>query len=103
MPVTKSAKKKLKQDKKRELRNQKLKKILKNSIKVAKKKLTEENLRKAFKAIDKAAKANIIHSNKAARIKSNLSKRMPKKQIKEVVSKKKTHPKKTAKKSLIIL
>jgi len=77
MPVTKSAKKKLKQDKKRTLRNNELKNLFKNSVKTAKRKPTSENLRKAFKAIDKTAKANIIHRNKAARIKSNLSKKTP--------------------------
>ena len=69
MPVTKSARKKLRKDKKRELRNKKLKNLLKKSIKEAK--------RETISLADKAAKKNIIHKNKAARIKSSLAKTTP--------------------------
>lgn len=74
MPILKHAKKKLKQDKKRTIRN----KLVKNTFKLAVKKAkTEKNAKTvsgAFKAIDKAVKKNLIHKNKAARMKSSLSK-----------------------------
>jgi small subunit ribosomal protein S20 len=74
MPVTKSARKKLRKDKKRELANKKLKNLLKKSIKTAKKDPKYKNIQEAISLIDKAAKKNIIHKNKAARIKSSLAK-----------------------------
>ena len=48
------------------------KKILK-LVSAGNKKEAAEMLPEAFKAIDKAAKKNIIHANKAARVKSRLS------------------------------
>ncbi|MFH1186870.1 MAG: 30S ribosomal protein S20 [Candidatus Levyibacteriota bacterium] len=74
MPVIKSAKKKLRKDKKRTQQNKELKALFKNTLIKATKKPTEENLRKTIKAIDKLAKKNIIHKNKAARLKSKLAK-----------------------------
>ena len=74
MPVTKSAKKKLRQDKKRTEINKKMKNLLKNVIKEAKKLPSLKTISKAAKIADKAAKLNIIHKKKAARLKSSLSK-----------------------------
>ena len=74
MPVTKSAKKKLRKDTKREKANQKLHLSLKKALKKSKSNLSAKNLADVTKIIDKAAKKNIIHRNKAARIKSKLSK-----------------------------
>jgi small subunit ribosomal protein S20 len=74
MPVIKSAKKKLRKDRKREIVNKNLKNLFKKSIKLAEKNPSEANVRKAVKVIDKTAKKNIIHKNKAARIKSKLAK-----------------------------
>ena len=74
MPVIKSAKKKLRKDRKREIVNKNLKNLLKKNIKLAEKNPSETNIRKAVKIIDKTAKKNIIHKNKAARIKSKLAK-----------------------------
>lgn len=74
MPVIKSAKKKLRKDKKRELQNKILKNLFQKTLKQAEKNPSEANIRKAVKIIDKIAKKNIIHKNKAARIKSKLSK-----------------------------
>jgi len=79
MPVTKSAQKKLRQDKKRNTINA----LVKTAFKIAIKKLTKpaakstskkELARKAASTIDKAAKKKIIHKNKAARLKSRVSK-----------------------------
>lgn len=74
MPIIKSANKKLRQDKKRTLRNKRLESLFKKMVKDAKKNPSKENLQKAASITDKAAKKNIIHKNKAARIKSSLSK-----------------------------
>jgi len=74
MPVIKSAKKKLRQDKKREKVNNLLRKAFGDAVKEAQKNRTAEKIRKAVKLVDKAAKKNLIHRNKAARIKSRLSK-----------------------------
>jgi small subunit ribosomal protein S20 len=74
MPVIKSAKKKLKQDRKREKLNNQVKLNYRNALKEAKKSKTSEKVRQAVKLVDKAAKKGIIHKNKAARIKSSLSK-----------------------------
>ena len=74
MPVIKSAKKKLKVDRKRESINKKAKSFIDLVIKKAQKKSTPENIKIAFKAIDKGVKRNIFHKNKASRIKSRLSK-----------------------------
>lgn len=74
MPVIKSAKKKLRQDKKRTAQNRRVKNILQTLIKKAEKTQSEAAVKIATQAADKAAKHNIIHKNKAARIKSALSK-----------------------------
>ena len=74
MPVIKSAKKKLRQDKKREKVNNLLRKAFKDAIKDAQKSKNAEKVKKAVKLVDKAVKKNLIHKNKAARIKSRLSK-----------------------------
>src|SRR5687767_12706500 len=74
MPLLKHAKKKLRQERKRELHNQSLTTAFKNLLKTAKKTQTAESVSKAFSAVDKAAKKNLIHKNKAAHIKSGLAK-----------------------------
>lgn len=74
MPKTKSAKKKLRQDKKRTQRNLAYKKAYKIAIKKAKKTQKEELIKEAYSKIDKAAKKGVIHKNKAARLKSRLVK-----------------------------
>jgi len=64
MPVIKSAKKKLRRDKKVRKRNSLTKISLENAIKAARKSPTSEKVRKA----------TILVDNKASRIKSSLSK-----------------------------
>ena len=81
MPHTPSAKKSLRQDAKRRLRNRAAKK----SIKLQLKKLTEPaknapleqlqaELRIAIRKLDKAAARRVVHPNLAARKKSQLAK-----------------------------
>lgn len=79
MPVIKSAKKKLRADTKRTSANEKVENRVNLSIKKAEKKTTSASLREAFSMLDKAVKKNIIHKNKASRIKSRLSKLLVKK------------------------
>lgn len=74
MPVLPNAKKKLRQDKKRTIHNLKIKETFKELVKKAVAKKTPEAISKAFKSVDIAAKHHIIHKNKAARIKSSISK-----------------------------
>ena len=81
MPITKSAKKALRQNIKRRRANLQKAKILKNVIKgykklVLAKKMDEAGnaLAKVYQALDKAAKTNLIKKNKASRLKSRLTK-----------------------------
>lgn len=74
MPVIKSASKKLRADKKKEKANNLLRDLLKKSLKTARRTPTKVNVSKATKVVDKLAKKKLIHKNKAARIKSSLSK-----------------------------
>lgn len=74
MPVIKSAKKKLKQDKKRTKANNFLRTAFKDAVKEATKTKTADKVKKAVSAVDKAVKKGLMHKNKAARIKSRLSK-----------------------------
>ena len=73
MPITKSAKKKLKKDNSREIDNLKLKKVYKKSVKKTRENPNKKNLTESSKVLDKAAKKGIIHKNKAARLKSRLA------------------------------
>ncbi len=74
MPILKHAKKKLKQDKVRNVRNKKVKDTFKELVKKAKAEKTPEALSKAFSSVDKAVKVNILPKNRAAHMKSSLSK-----------------------------
>lgn len=74
MPVLKHAKKKLRQDKKRTLMNKKMKETFRSLLKKARVNPTPEAVSLAVSAIDKAEKNNLMHKNKAARMKSALSK-----------------------------
>lgn len=76
MPITRSAKKKLRQDKKRQKYNLLVKKTVKDAIKSFRRKPTNSLLPKVFSIIDTAAKKKIYHPNKVARLKSNLAKLM---------------------------
>lgn len=75
-----AAKKDIRQTKTRTLRNAVLKKRMKEAVKAATKAIeageasAKELIDTAYKAIDKAAKRNIIHDNKAGRMKAALQK-----------------------------
>jgi small subunit ribosomal protein S20 len=81
MPITKSAKKALRQSLKRKARNLIYKKKIKNLLKEAKKLILEKNIEEAkkllpqiYKILDKAAKVGVIKKNTAARKKSRITK-----------------------------
>lgn len=103
MPVIKSAKKKLRQDSKREKQNDSIRITLARLIKKAKKNPSIKLLAEVSRTADKAAKKHIIHKNKAARIKSSLAKivsvkpvKTPAKESKKLT--KSSPPKKTSQK-----
>lgn len=93
MPVIKSAKKKLKVDRKRESYNKKVRSLINSTIKKTQKKPTQESVRKAFRVIDMGVKKDILHKNKAARIKSRLSKLLGRKSQSSTKTKKEKNKK----------
>lgn len=74
MPIIKSAIKKVRKDKIRTARNAVKSNALKKLIKITRRTPNAKNLTAVFSALDKASKTNLIHRNKAARLKSRLSK-----------------------------
>jgi len=91
MPVTKTAKRALRSSKRKQAVNKVLRRSLDVAIRMAKKKKSTKSIQAAVSLVDKAAKKGIVHRNKAARIKSQLSKLGPK-------PAKKSAPKKSSKK-----
>lgn len=81
MPVTSSAKKKLRQDKKREKINLVFKKRAKDAISQFLASPNEKKLAKLFSGLDQLSKKKIYHSNKVARLKSRLAKLLNKKSL----------------------
>lgn len=78
MPITKQASKKLRHDRKRTKLTMKIRKSVYAVVKEARKKPTKSSVSDAFKTLDKAAKRSVIHKNKAARLKSRISKLLKK-------------------------
>lgn len=74
MPLLKQARKKMRHDKKRTEQNKGKKIALKKLVKVMRKAPSAANLTAVFSKLDKAVKTNLIHKNKASRLKSRLSK-----------------------------
>jgi len=74
MPVIKQAIKKVRQDKRKTAFNLKVKLNFKKAVLAFRKNPNAANLNAVYKAVDKAAKTNVIHRNKASRLKSRLSK-----------------------------
>jgi len=86
MPIIASAAKKLRQDKKQTSLNKKVLIAMKKAVKKARTSSTVKNIQAAYSALDTAAKKNVIHKNKANRLKS----RLLSKQLKTQSSKLKT-------------
>lgn len=74
MPILKSAKKKLKADKKKKLVNRIVRTKASRLLDKAKTEKTAESLSQAFSALDRAAKKGVFHHRKADRLKSRLAK-----------------------------
>ncbi|MEK7615810.1 MAG: 30S ribosomal protein S20 [Patescibacteria group bacterium] len=80
MPITKSAKKALRQSKRKKGFNDRRKRLYRNAVKEFKKAISAKEFDKAktllpkvYKTLDKAAKTHTIAKNKASRTKSRLS------------------------------
>lgn len=78
MPILKSASKKLRQSVRKRDQNRAVKTGIKELLDGFHKKPTPAAFSKLSSALDKAVKTNIIHKNKAARLKSRLSKLLKK-------------------------
>lgn len=75
MPVIKSAIKKLRKDRVRELDNDKFRAQIKDVVRKVRKNTSDLSvLQEAYSTVDKAAKKNLIHKNKAARMKAQIAK-----------------------------
>lgn len=74
MPITKSAIKKARVDKRRTLSNLSVKGRLKTTIKEARANPGEATLKALYSAMDKAVKNHIVAKRHAARLKSRISK-----------------------------
>ena len=78
MPITKGAIRKQRADKVKKVINDRVKNLYRQAVKKVRQKPTPKALSEAFQKLDRAAKAHVIHRNKAARLKSRLSKLLPK-------------------------
>ncbi len=76
MPIIKQAIKKVRQDKRKTEINLVVRGKYKKAVSAFRKNPSAALLSAAFKALDRAAKTNVIHRNKAARLKSRLSKKL---------------------------
>ena len=74
MPILKNAKKALRASERKRVVNQRIKSRVKSASDAVVKGKKPESLAAAYSAVDKAVKKNLIHANKAARMKSKLSK-----------------------------
>lgn len=80
MPVTKSATKKLRQDRKKEQVNDAFRDKLEIAFRKVEKKHDPKLLSEAISLLDKSVKKNLIHENKSNRLKSKLAKLYSQKQ-----------------------
>lgn len=98
MPVIKSAIKKLRRDRKVTRANDLFRANLNHALKTANKQKTAKAVSVVVSLVDRAVKKNLMHKNRAARIKSSFSKLV--KPVSKAVTKaskpKTTHPRKSA-------
>ena len=78
MPISQSAKKSLRKSVKNHKSNLGVKNKLKLTLKLFLAKPNEDGLKSAHSMLDKAKKLGLIHKNKVARVKSQLSKKIGK-------------------------
>jgi ribosomal protein S20 len=79
MPITKGAIRKERADKKKAEVNLVIKDAYKKVVKLFRKKPSLKTLTEAFRFLDRASKKKVIHTKKADRLKSRLSKLLPSK------------------------
>jgi len=72
MPITKSAIKALRKDKRKAKINKPVKIRFQEAVKKARKKQSLENIKQAYKALDKAAKKRIIHKKNINQINNQI-------------------------------
>ena len=77
MPILKNAKKALRSSQRKALVNRRVRSRAATALKVVRKEPTLEGVKAAFSAIDRAVKSHMFHRNKAARLKSQISKLLP--------------------------
>lgn len=95
MPITKTAKRALRSSRRKLEVNTSILKKFEIAIRAAKKSKSSKDINSAFSLTDRAVKNKLIHKNKAARIKSSLTKLLPK--AKPALIKTKVSQKKAAK------
>lgn len=76
MPLLPNAKKALRVAERKAVVNRRIKSRVKTMLDNAKKSPSAENIALAYSAVDKAVKRNIFHRNKAARLKSQVSRQV---------------------------
>lgn len=74
MPVIKQAIKKVRQDRRKTVFNTRVRRTFKDAVAAFRKSPNVKALPGLFSALDRAAKTNVIHPNRASRLKSRLSK-----------------------------
>jgi small subunit ribosomal protein S20 len=74
MPILDSAKKALRRDRRKKQYNNETRNKYRSALREARENPTKKNVQKAFSELDIAAKKNVIHKNKADRLKSRLTK-----------------------------
>lgn len=85
MPNTKSAKKRLRQNEERRVRNRSAKTVLRSQLRKVREAVAagsvdeaQTSFKEAARKLDKAGASKLIHPNKASRLKSRLSKAIKK-------------------------
>lgn len=73
MPILKNAKKALRASKRKAEFNQQIRSKMRTMIAKMRKTPSQDLLSESYSAIDKAVKRNLIHKNKAARLKSQMN------------------------------
>ncbi|MFM2414601.1 MAG: hypothetical protein RI911_294 [Candidatus Parcubacteria bacterium] len=80
MPITRSAKEAIRNSARKRVFNDRRRKAMKELTKEAKTKPSQENLNKAYQAIDKAVKRGVLKANAGARKKAQVARALaPKK------------------------
>lgn len=102
MPITTSAKKALRGSKRKAIVNQRARMVARKAISLFKKNPTAKNLEKTYSVLDLLDKKNIVHKNKARRLKSRFAKMVKQKtpatsSVKKVPKKKSSGAKKKPK------